>query len=198
MKLHLLAIGIVIATLSLSGCHLLDIRSTPPAKIESGNDEPAPVVNDHVVVLPPKLSVSLDWSSELLPFVADLVQSTEIEGDNTLLIGDINNKTGQYLATNKVSDSLYSLLSEQTRFQVVDAVQVNQAKQTLNMVADDLLVKRSKMIGLARQLKTTYLLFTTINKEPISQDSAAEINMELLSTTTGEIIWQMSSTPPSQ
>lgn len=182
--------------LLLAGCHLLgqkdNVRVSPP--IINGTPDGTGVVDT-----PPKIVKETNWNQILSPFVDKILHSSEAGGANNLiLISDIQNRSGDYLATNQIDNALYQLMSKQNTYTVVDKKAVNQAKQTLGISADDKLVSRSKMIGLAKSLSAGYVLFTTIYKLPTDTDNA-NVAMELLSTQSGEILTRATSKDfPSQ
>ena len=118
--------------------------------------------------------------------------SSSIGGNNLLLISDIQNRSGDYLAINQVDDALHQLMNKQNLFAVADRQSIIQAKQALGISVDDKLVSRSKMIGLAKSMNAGYVLFTTLYKAP-SENVDADLSMELLSTQTGEILQRVTS-----
>ncbi|MCX8596147.1 MULTISPECIES: penicillin-binding protein activator LpoB [unclassified Gilliamella] len=174
--------------LSLAGCQLLgsNQKTEVKAPIETPSDP-------GVVDTPPKIAKTIDWNTILSPLVNKIMQSSSsIEGDKVLLISDIQNRSGDYLATNQVDETLHSLMNKQNLFTVADRQSINRAKQALGISADDKLVSRSKMIGLAKSMNAGYVLFTTLYKSPSENDNA-NLSMELLSTQTGEILQRVTS-----
>lgn len=174
--------------LSLAGCQLLgsNQKTEVKAPIETPSDP-------GVVDTPPQIAKTIDWNTILSPLVNKIMQSSSsIEGNKVLLISDIQNRSGDYLATNQVDETLHSLMNKQNLFTVVDRQSINRAKQALGISADDKLVSRSKMIGLAKSMNAGYVLFTTLYKSPSENDNA-NLSMELLSTQTGEILQRVTS-----
>lgn len=184
MKRYQQAILVIIGSLILSGCHLLDRQQPVAAPIQHQPND--------VIELPPKLIVT-DWKEVLSPLIAELIQTVAVSGNNTLLISDSKNNTDQYISSTTINNILFDAFNQQNIFTVIDLKTVNQAKQLLGLANDDELVSRSKMIALARQVKADYVLFTTINRVASLPDTPADVSMELLLTKTGEIVWQFSS-----
>ena len=179
---YVLVIGLM---LLLTGCHLT--QSTAPIKSVEEVKQPETGIEQ-----PPKV-VTTDWKTILAPLVAELIQTTQPDANNLLLVSDIKNNTGDYLAGNNVSAALASLLREQDLYVVLDKSFVNAGKQALGISSDDVLVSRTKVVGLARYVNANYVLFTTINSLPKSPDIQANVALELISARTGEIIWDFSS-----
>lgn len=182
MKFAVKLIAIAVTIISLNGCQI-DIpreQVVPPTK------------SDTIVEQPPKI-VTLDWQSVLQPLIDELLETMNVSANNTLLISDINNRSDQYISSVNINNVMANAFKQQTIFKVVDSKLVNQAKQLLGIGSDDSLVSRGKMLALARQLQTDYVLFTTINRVPEPPEQTANVAMELLLTKTGEIVWQFSS-----
>lgn len=172
----------------LVGCQILGNNQ----KVEV-NPPIAPPDDIGVVETPPQIVKTIDWNSILSPLVNKILQSsTSIEGNKVLLISDIQNRSGDYLAINQVDDALHQLMNKQNLFAVADRQSIIQAKQALGISVDDKLVSRSKMIGLAKSMNAGYVLFTTLYKAP-SENVDADLSMELLSTQTGEILQRVTS-----
>lgn len=188
MKQFKRTVVISMLAFGLVGCQLLvnnqKVEVNPP--IETPDDI-------GVVETPPQIVKTIDWSSILSPLVNKILQSsTSVEGNKILLISDIQNRSGDYLATNQVDQTLHRLMNNQNLFAVADRQSIIQAKQALGISVDDKLVSRSKMIGLAKTMNAGYVLFTTLYKSP-SENDVADLSMELLSTQTGEILQRVTS-----
>ncbi|MWN06559.1 penicillin-binding protein activator LpoB [Gilliamella sp. Pas-s95] len=174
----------------LAGCHLIGFSQKKEVKPPVEVNQPD---NTGVIETPPQIVRQTDWQSILSPFIRKLVSSSSLNSDNRLiLISDIQNRSGDYLASNKINEALYQLMRQQNTFTVVDQQAVSQAKQTLGILADDKLVSRSKMIGLAKSINANYVLFTTVYRVP-SESSDADLAMELLSTQSGEILTRVAA-----
>ncbi|GAA5106546.1 penicillin-binding protein activator LpoB [Orbus sasakiae] len=184
MKHYLSVVAIIISTMALSGCHLL----------EQNRQTPAPIQNNPVSVVeqPPKI-LATDWQVVISPLIAELIQTAEVSDSNSLLISDIRNRSNEYVSGAQINSIIFNAFNQQNIFAIIDKKVVNQAKQNLGIPYDDSLVSRSKMIALARQVKADYVLFTTINQVPKLPETPANVSMELLLTKTGEIVWQFSS-----
>ncbi|MDF7667511.1 hypothetical protein PT273_06590 [Orbaceae bacterium ESL0727] len=177
--------------LNLVACQLFP--SSQPAKpVVKVPNEVKPLPDDRLVS-PPSLKKTTDWQAILSPFVAQLVQSPlPDDGNKVLLISDIQNRSGNYVASNQIDTNLHALFAKQNRFTILDKMVINQAKQALGISQDDKLVSRSKMIALAKSLQADYVLFITINKAPVD-DNTADLSMELIYTKSGEIIQRITS-----
>ncbi|WP_392563891.1 hypothetical protein RHO13_11860 [Orbus wheelerorum] len=183
MKCYLQTIAMTIAITILAGCHRLEPNNNPsPTQQEALN----------VVEHPPKF-ITTDWQTILSPLIDELLETMAVNGNNTLLISDVNNRSNQYISPTAINDILVKLLNRQTIFQVIDNNIVNLAKQNLGIPNDDALVSRAKMVALARKVDADYVLFTIIDQVPKLPDTPAEVSLELIQTKTGEIIWQFSS-----
>lgn len=183
---------VIIGALSfiLAGCQIFS--QTKPIEINPPVED-SQVNNTDVIETPPSIVKSTDWNSILSPFVHKILQSSSsIDGNKVLLISDIQNRSGDYLAKNQIDETLHSLMNKQNLFVIADKQSIIQAKQALGISADDKLVSRSKMIGLAKSINAGYVLFTTINKLP-TDNNDANLSMELLSTQTGEILTRVTS-----
>ncbi|OCG12908.1 hypothetical protein A9G09_09065 [Gilliamella sp. wkB292] len=183
---------VIIGTLSfiLAGCQLFN--QTKPIEVKPPVED-TQVNNTDVIETPPSIVKSTDWNIILSPFVQKILKSSSsIDGNKVLLISDIQNRSGDYLAKNQIDETLHSLMNKQNLFVIADKQSIIQAKQALGISADDKLVSRSKMIGLAKSINAGYVLFTTINKLP-TDNNDANLSMELLSTQTGEILTRVTS-----
>lgn len=188
MKQFKRIIGMGMLAFSLAGCQLLGYNQktevNPPVEIPD---------NTGVVDTPPQIVKTTDWSDILSPVVNKILQSSSaIEGHKLLLISDIQNRSGDYLATNQIDTTLHNILNKQSIFSVADRQSISQAKQALGISVDDKLVSRSKMIGLAKSINAGYVLFTTLYKLP-TENEDANLSMELLSTQTGEILQRVTT-----
>lgn len=172
----------------LAGCHLLDSEKTV--------DIP-PIDNSPVGIIetPPQIVKKTDWRSILSPFITKILQSSSIpEGNRVLLISDIQNRTGDFVANNQIDEALHQLMSKQQIFSVANKQSINQAKQAIGIASDDTLVSRGKMIGLAKSMNAQYVLFTTLYQLPNDDNGTdANLSMELLYTQNGEILGRVTS-----
>ncbi|OCL19140.1 hypothetical protein [Gilliamella sp. wkB171] len=183
---------VIIGTLSfiLAGCQLFN--QTKPIEVKPPVED-SQINNTDVIETPPSIVKSTDWNIILSPFVQKILKSSSsIDGNKVLLISDIQNRSGDYLAKNQIDETLHSLMNKQNLFVIADKQSIIQAKQALGISADDKLVSRSKMIGLAKSINAGFVLFTTINKLP-TDNNDANLSMELLSTQTGEILTRVTS-----
>lgn len=173
----------------LTGCHLLDNMSgtvTPPVIVKPSDGD--------VIETPPLITMKTDWYTILSSFTNKLMNDLSSLNDENkiLLISDIQNRSGDYLVNNQIDEVLHQLMNKQNKFTVASRQSINQAKQALGISPDDKLVSRGKMIGLAKSMNASYVLFTTIYKIPTENDDA-NLSMELISTRTGEILNRVTS-----
>ncbi|MCO6538045.1 MAG: hypothetical protein J6567_08815 [Gilliamella sp.] len=174
----------------LTGCHLISntqkVEVKPPVDVTQPDDT-------GVIEMPPEIAKQTDWNSVLSPFIKKLVNVPLSNSDNKLIfISDIQNRSGDYIANNQIDEALHQLMHKQNTFTVVDRQTISQAKQSLGISADDKLVSRGKMIGLAKSISASYVLFTTIYKVP-SASNDVDLAMELISTQSGEILTRVAS-----
>lgn len=172
----------------LAGCHLLDSEKT--VDIPSIDNSPVGIIET-----PPQIVKKTDWRSILSPFITKILQSSSIpEGNRVLLISDIQNRTGDFVANNQIDEALHQLMSKQQIFSVANKQSINQAKQAIGIASDDTLVSRGKMIGLAKSMNAQYVLFTTLYQLPNDDNGTdANLSMELLYTQNGEILGRVTS-----
>lgn len=172
----------------LAGCHLLDSEKTVVTP---------PIDNSPIGIIetPPQIVKKTDWRSILSPFITKILQSSSNpEGNRVLLISDIQNRTGDFVANNQIDEALHQLMSKQQIFSVANKQSINQAKQAIGIASDDTLVSRGKMIGLAKSMNAQYVLFTTLYQLPNDDNGTdANLSMELLYTQNGEILGRVTS-----
>lgn len=149
-------------------------------------------VNDSTIEMPPK-EIETDWKIILTPLTEALLSNNSINPGTALLISDVQNKTNQYVPSSQLDDAIKSLLNNQTIFNIVDEEVVNFAKENLGIPLEDSNISRSKTLALARQINANMVLFTTINQIPVQPNTPANVSMELLLTSTGEIVWKGST-----
>ena len=181
MKLSFVSLVLGGLIVALSGCQLTHTNtSSQPEQYQS------------IIEQPPKI-ISMDWNAILSPLVDELLQTAEITEHNTLLISDVKNSSDSYISASQINRSLMNLFVQQDIFLLADKQLVNQAKQRLGIPYDDSAISRSKMLGLARNIPVDYLLFITVNQAPKLPDTHASATLELISVSTGEIVWQCST-----
>lgn len=173
---HLIRISLFI--ILLSGCQVFNFdrgnADKPPASIK-------------------KSLTDIDWNDVFSPLIADMLKAPQPANVNTLLISDINNNTGQYIAKGNINKAIFSELNKQSQYTVIDKGSVHAGKQALGLSFDDTLILRSKMIALGRYLGTDLVLFISIDELANQLDIPIKVTMELLSTKTGEIFWRNSN-----
>ncbi|OZI14479.1 penicillin-binding protein activator LpoB [Sodalis-like symbiont of Philaenus spumarius] len=179
---------IVLAALVLASCTSRK-PAPPPAPIEPVPppvtvQRPPPATSEPVPV-PPKIK-SIDWQASLSPLVQQMLAVEGINDGSVLLVNTINNSTNGSVQTGKATAALTRLIEDASgKFQVIGANQLNTARQTLGLSADDSLESRSKAVGLARYLNAQYVLYSTAAGD-VQQPT---LDLQLMLVQTGEIIW---------
>ena len=182
--------GVTLAALVLSGCQGLlprgetPVTPAPPAPTTPATPSVVPPPAVTPVPQPPKMS-SVDWQGSFAPLVAQLLNAQGIESGAVLLVDGVQNKTNGQLSMANASEVLRSALSGASRFQLVSAAQLAQAKQSLGLSPDDRLGSRSKAISLACLLSAQYVLYTTVS----GNIQSPHLAMQLMLVQSGEIIW---------
>lgn len=181
---------IVLAALVLASCTSRTPAPPPPATIEPVPPpvtvpvQPLPATSEPVP-MPPKIK-TIDWQASLSPMVQQLLAVEGINDGSVLLVNTMKNATNGSMQTGKATASLTRLIADAGgKFQVVGAEQLNTARQTLGLSADDSLESRSKAVGLARYLNAQYVLYSAAGGD-VKQPT---LDLQLMLVQTGEIIW---------
>ncbi|MGL9769785.1 MAG: penicillin-binding protein activator LpoB [Sodalis sp. (in: enterobacteria)] len=152
------------------------IQQPPPA-----TSEPMPI--------PPKIK-TIDWQSSLSSLVQKMLAVEGINDGNVLLVNTMKNATNGNLQTSKATETLTNLiLAGGGKFQVIDAKQLNAARQNLGLFSYDSLESRSKAVWLARYLNAKYVLYSVATGD-VQQPG---LDLQLMLVKTGEIIWSGNS-----
>ncbi len=188
---------VLLVMLTLLGCASNKTRPVTPAPTK-----PAvavePVRPTTVAPVPPK-SVALplenvpllpkfsqpNWPASLGPLLEKMVNTEGIMTGKTLLPGGVSNHTNGSLEMGRATAVLYKVLSSSKKFVLITPDQLIAVKQTLGLSEDDNLGLRSKVIALARYVGAQYVLYTDVSGDV----KVPDINMQLMSVQTGEIIW---------
>lgn len=181
---------IVLAALVLASC-TSRTPAPPPATIEPVPPpvtvpvQPPPPATSEPVPMPPKIK-TIDWQASLSPMVQQLLAVEGINDGSVLLVNTMKNATNGSMQTGKATASLTRLIADAGgKFQVVGAEQLNAARQTLGLSADESLESRSKAVGLARYLNAQYVLYSAAGGD-VKQPT---LDLQLMLVQTGEIIW---------
>lgn len=124
------------------------------------------------------------WSSATSPLVARMVKADGVTSGSLLLVDSVNNQTNGTIQSDQATQALHSALAG-SKFNVVSAQQLAQAKRELGLSVQDNLGTRSKALGLARKLNAQYVLYTSATGNAASP----VLKMQLMLAQTGEIIW---------
>lgn len=171
----------------LTGCAE---RQPVPAPIETVQpaDEPSPPPEPPAPYQPlpdlPKLQL-IDWHATLQPLLDTLAQTTSAQAAGVVLVERIKNSANGEMQSEKGSLAIYQALQRIPHLSPITPQQAEQARQAMGLSAADSLISLSKAIGLARYLRAQYLLFSEIS----SDVQAAQLKMQLMLVSSGEIIW---------
>ncbi|PIJ51993.1 penicillin-binding protein activator LpoB [Erwinia sp. OLTSP20] len=185
--------GLLALSLLLSGC----IVQQKPAPVEptqpvhpvqppvTAPQEPVePPQPPETVPQPPKLQ-SLNWDASVRPLVAKMLRTEGVTPGSVLLVAGVRNNTNGSIQSAKVTSAVSAALSDQKLFTLVSAPQLEAARQSLGLSAEDSLSTRSKAIGIARAASAQYVLYTSVNGDVKSPT----VQMMLMLVQSGEIIW---------
>ncbi|CUX96571.1 penicillin-binding protein activator LpoB [Candidatus Doolittlea endobia] len=145
---------------------------------------PPPATSEPMPILP-KIN-TVDWKSSLLPLVQKMFAVEGINDGSVLLVNTMHNTTQGSMQTSKATAALTNLIENGgEKFRVIDANQLNTARQTLGLSANDNLESRSKAVGLARYLNAKYVLYSAA----VGDVKQPTLNLQLILVQTGEILW---------
>lgn len=180
--------GVMLLALILSGCISREQPQQPapvePAQPTQPVQPPPQPEPGQTVPQPPKI-VTINWDASVQPLVAKMLQAEGVNQGSVLLVDRIKNSTNGSLQTAKATAALQNALANNGKFTLVSPQQLNTAKQTLGLSAEDSLNSRSKAIGLARYVGAQYVLYSNAQGDVKSP----ELQMQLMLVQTGEIIW---------
>lgn len=172
----------------LAGCPSL-APVTPPAPVDTVTPPPVdttppPPPPTDTVPVPPKMK-KIEWEQSITPLVNQMVKSDGLTQGGTLLVNKIGNKTNSSLQTNVATGALMNSINKTGVLTVIPAGAVTSAMSVLGMDDNDTLTLRSKAIGLARYLNAQYVLYSVVT----GTRDARQMEMQLMSVVSGEIIW---------
>ena len=182
--------GTLLMALILTGCVVKQqqqpapVEPTQPAEPTQPVPQPEPVPQPQPVPQPPKL-VTINWDATDQPLVAQMLQAASAEPGSVLLVDRIKNSTNGSLQSDKATAAIQNALNNNSKFTLVSADLLAQAKLTLGLSPDDSLNSRSKAIGLARNLNAQYVLYSNARGDV----KTPTLQMQLMLVQTGEIIW---------
>ena len=136
------------------------------------------------VAQPPKLQ-SINWNSSVQPLVNSMMNTPGITPGSVLLVDRLKNSTNGSVQSDNAYQAINQAISSNSKFTLVTAAQLNQAKQALGLSPQDSLNSRSKAIGLARNLNAQYVLYSTARGDAKSP----KLQMQLMLVQSGEIVW---------
>lgn len=158
---------------------------TPPVPVGTVTPPPdtTPPPPDTVPV-PPKMK-KIEWEQSITPLVNQMVHSDGVNQGRTLLVNKVGNKTNSSLQTSVATGALMNTIGKTGVLNVIPAGAVSSAMSVLGMGDNDTLTLRSKAIGLARYLNADYVLYSVVT----GTRDARQMEMQLMSVSSGEIIW---------
>lgn len=176
------------ATILLAGCPSMYVPDTQPP-IEPVEPtmpvEPvAPPAGDKVPPLPPKPK-TVDWTSAVSPLINQMIASSNVEKSKVLLVDSVKNNTNGSFSVANVTSTITKTVDATGQFEMVPQDVISSARKALGLPIEDSLVSRSKAIGLGRLVRADYVLYSVIE----GSNSKRDIEMQLLSVQTGEILW---------
>ncbi|OON40963.1 penicillin-binding protein activator LpoB [Izhakiella australiensis] len=184
--------GLLSLSLLLSGCI---VQQQKPAPVEptqptptqppvTAPQEPQQPQQPPTVPQPPKLQ-TLNWEASVQPLIAQMLHADGVTPGSVLLVAGTRNNTNGSIQSAKVTNAVVSALSNQNQFSLVPPEQLQAARQSLGLSAEDSLSTRSKAIGIARAANAQYVLYTTVNGDVKSPT----LQMLLMLVQSGEIAW---------
>ncbi|MBW5406123.1 penicillin-binding protein activator LpoB [Morganella morganii] len=170
----------------LAGCPSM-APVTPPAPVDTVTPPPAdttPPPPPDTVPVPPKMK-KIEWEQSITPLVNQMVHSNGVNQGSTLLVNKVGNKTNSSLQTSVATGALMNTIGKTGVLNVIPAGAVSSAMSVLGMGDNDTLTLRSKAIGLARYLNAEYVLYSVVT----GTRDIRQMEMQLMSVSSGEIIW---------
>lgn len=156
-----------------------------PAPIEAPQQTtPPPVSQPQPVPEPPKLK-TIDWQGSIPPLVNKMMNTPGITPGSVLLVDRLKNSTNGAIQSANADLAIHNALQSNSKFTLITAEQLSQAKQALGLSPQDSLNSRGKAIGLARNLNAQYVLYSTARGDA----KAPQLQMQLMLVQTGEIVW---------
>lgn len=161
---------------------------TAPETVPGMPNQPGPIENqtqsDTQTQKPAPKERHYSWSSAAVPLINQMVKAKGVNGTGILLVDSVNNRTNGSIQTDLATDALHSALSG-SKFTLVGAQQLAQAKRQLGLSAQDSLGTLSKALGLARSVGAQYVLYSNAT----GSAAAPVLKLQLMLVQTGEIIW---------
>lgn len=154
---------------------------TPPPDT---SPPPLPLPPPDTVPVPPKMK-KIEWEQSITPLVNQMVHSDGVNQGSTLLVNKVGNKTNSSLQTSVATGALMNTIGKTGVLNVIPAGAVSSAMSVLGMGDNDTLTLRSKAIGLARYLNADYVLYSVVT----GTRDARQMEMQLMSVSSGEIFW---------
>lgn len=189
MKKQLL---VVMAVFLLAGCPSM-IPQQPPAPVEPTiPTEPVEPIEPQqpveppieVVPTPPKIT-HINWHATIQPLIRQMSATDELGVGQLVVVDSVKNNSGGNIQAANATNSIIESVNSISALQTVPYAQMMSARKALGLSGEDSLGLRSAAIGLARYLNADYILVSTVDGK---KDNRV-ISMQLISVSTGEILW---------
>lgn len=127
----------------------------------------------------------IDWRVLLLDMLKDVCFFDEIVSDSRLLVNITRNKTNEVLQIVKITNTLITLISENTKkYQVINMDQLYSTYRELEISSEESLNSYESSIRIANYLKAEYILYSIIYES----SKNLYLELQLILSKTGEII----------
>lgn len=126
-----------------------------------------------------------NWLNIITPLINKLEQEYKIKKDDVVLIDSIENNSNFNFQSKEIIDILINIVNEKKIFQLVSENVIESSRSFLGFLNEDNLINKNKIIGLARYIKSDYVLYLII----LNKKFEKEIKMQLIRTISGEIVW---------
>ncbi|MEQ4923711.1 penicillin-binding protein activator LpoB [Proteus hauseri] len=183
---------VVMSVFLLAGCPSM-LPQQPPVTVEPVTPteplEPVEPVTPieppiEVVPTPPKIT-SIDWNTAIQPLIRQMAVTDDLIAGKLLVVDNVKNNSGGNIQAVNATNTIIQSVNQISALQTVPYAQMMSARKALGLSGEDSLGLRSAAIGLARYLHADYILFSTVDGK---KDNRV-INMQLMSVSTGEILW---------
>lgn len=132
-----------------------------------------------------KKSRIIEWKLIIYPMLENLFKFSNIRMNSTILIDSVENNSSFLFLSNNIIDIIIKKISDFGVFNVIPKIVIEKSKKFLGFAYKDSLVTKSKVIGLARHIKSDYVLYLCISDINVEK----EIIIQLIDTNSGEMVW---------
>ncbi|MFC0179899.1 hypothetical protein [Thorsellia kenyensis] len=149
--------------------------------------------NSTIIVNTPKINYIAaqgepNWQKMSVNAINSMIQSEPSTKSMTggLYVNTVSNQSNTTLPVYVIDQLLIQATQEYSPFSVVSQSKINEAKNTLNIPANDTLVTISKSLAIAQAMQAPYILFSSISGE----NEATKLTVQLIDTSSAEILAQ--------